>query len=249
MYIEESRLIHIHLDTIDSTSLYAKKLISIDSELKRILVTAKSQTSAYGRMGRVWQTLDDNLAMTYGFQQNLSDIFVYPFIAGLSVLRMLRDLNMQNVLLKWPNDILYKKKKISGILTEKTSWNGVDYIFIGIGLNVFSSPTNVDYETMCLHQANINIPPMLELYDNIVFYIDEFVKDIKKSGFESIKNEWIENAAFLNENIVVNIDGTQLTGIFNGINENGALQLLTLDGIKYISSCEIIAGYKNAVSN
>ena len=57
----------------------------------------------------------------------------------------------EKITVKRPNDILIKKKKISGILQEIIFFSGKKFIIIGIGVNVSASPKINNYKTSFLN--------------------------------------------------------------------------------------------------
>ena len=57
-------------------------------------------------------------------------------VAGLAVANVIRDMGL-DARIKWPNDVRINGKKVCGILTEaKAEVDRVDYVILGIGINV-----------------------------------------------------------------------------------------------------------------
>ena len=111
----------IFLDKVESTNDVAASL-----PLKTCVV-AKEQTKARGRMGRRWISLEGNLFFSlvlknYGIQTPL-----LSFVLSLSVAECLKEFDAS---IEWPNDVLIKGKKISGILLE----NLEDKVIEALGL-------------------------------------------------------------------------------------------------------------------
>ena len=136
----------IILDTIDSTNEYAKRIAKDVDE--NILIIANSQTNGRGTHGRNWYSEEGkNILMSF-FIKDIND---YKSIDGITIeigriiheiLSSKFDLNFE---IKLPNDILCNGKKICGILCESSIINDkVNYLIIGIGLNVNQTNFNDD---------------------------------------------------------------------------------------------------------
>ncbi len=106
-------------------------------------VIANAQTSGRGRNQRKWITRPDQaLAFSIIFRPSGQDparLAFYSPMCALAVSRMLEQYGLQPQI-KWPNDVLLQRRKISGILVEG-SWQGqsIDGVVCGIGINIASS--------------------------------------------------------------------------------------------------------------
>ena len=96
------------------------------------VLVAKEQTRGRGRFGRVWEADKGGLWMSLVvFPTRPAQ--EYTMLAGLSV----RGALGEGFSLKWPNDVLYKGKKVCGILSEAVfSGNTPEKVIVGIGVNV-----------------------------------------------------------------------------------------------------------------
>ncbi|MCL1859556.1 MAG: biotin--[acetyl-CoA-carboxylase] ligase [Oscillospiraceae bacterium] len=146
----------IYKKSTESTNGDAKKYISKNN----LLIIAEKQTAGKGRYGRNFYSENKNgIYFTVKLNReniklNIGDINFFPLIAALAVSRTVSDLCGIELIIKWPNDLLYKSdtgykyKKVCGILTEASvkadeSENcGVSYIIVGIGLNVNQNITD-----------------------------------------------------------------------------------------------------------
>ncbi|MGC4041353.1 MAG: biotin--[acetyl-CoA-carboxylase] ligase [Flavobacterium sp.] len=130
----------IKLDAIDSTNDYLKQL-SKDAALENYtIVLADEQTKGKGQMGAKWfSEKGKNLTMSVlvnGLSLRKEMVFDLNIAVALSVLRVLKNIEIPNVSIKWPNDILSDSKKVSGILIENAlKTDGSVNSVIGIGLN------------------------------------------------------------------------------------------------------------------
>ena len=98
------------------------------------------QTKGRGRNDNKWTSLEGNLFLSTIIRPKQEKKYwqQLSLILGISIIELLVKfgINQKLIELKWPNDILVKNKKISGILLESSH----DIIVAGIGLNVKKSP-------------------------------------------------------------------------------------------------------------
>ncbi|SCY16523.1 BirA family transcriptional regulator, biotin operon repressor / biotin-[acetyl-CoA-carboxylase] ligase [Flavobacterium anhuiense] len=131
----------IKLDAIDSTNDFLKALASQDELENFTTVTAENQTKGKGQVGGVWKTqAGKNLTMSVlikDFLFNNDEVFNLSLVVSLSVAEVLKTLNIPDICIKWPNDILSYNKKLVGILIENTlKSDGRIMSVAGIGINV-----------------------------------------------------------------------------------------------------------------
>ncbi len=131
----------IKLDAIDSTNEFLKGL-SVEQTLENFtVVTAENQTKGKGQMGSVWVSEPGkNLIMSIlvkNFLTDISQLFNSSIVASVSIIQALEELNIPELSIKWPNDIMSYNKKIGGILIENSiKSDGNIFSFVGLGLNV-----------------------------------------------------------------------------------------------------------------
>nr|WP_294782901.1 biotin--[acetyl-CoA-carboxylase] ligase [uncultured Flavobacterium sp.] len=131
----------IKLDAIDSTNDFLKSLSSQDELENFTVVTAENQTKGKGQVGGVWKSeAGKNLTMSVlvkDFLFNNEEVFNLSILVSLSVSEVLKSLNIPDISIKWPNDILSYNKKLVGILIENTiKSDGRIVSVVGIGINV-----------------------------------------------------------------------------------------------------------------
>jgi BirA family biotin operon repressor/biotin-[acetyl-CoA-carboxylase] ligase len=131
----------IKLDAIDSTNDFLKGM-SAKQELENYtVVTAENQTKGKGQMGSFWVSEPSkNLIMSVlvtDFVTDINQIFNINIVVSVSIIQVLQDLNIPELSIKWPNDIMSYNKKIGGILIENSiKSDGSINSIVGLGLNV-----------------------------------------------------------------------------------------------------------------
>ncbi len=118
-----------HFKKVTSTNDAAKE-IALQGE-RDFVVVADEQTKGKGRMSREWLSPIGGLYFSVVTKKNP----LLPLISGVSVASSLKNFGL-NPEIKWPNDVMIKNKKISGVLIECFK----DYCIVGIGVNINVSP-------------------------------------------------------------------------------------------------------------
>lgn len=131
----------IKLDAIDSTNDFLKRLLNDQTVENFTIVTAENQTNGKGQMGSVWNSeIGKNLIMSIlinNFIVDINQLFTLNIIVSLSVIEALDALQIPELSIKWPNDIMSANKKIGGILIENSiKSEGEIFSVVGLGLNV-----------------------------------------------------------------------------------------------------------------
>ena len=123
-------------DTVDSTNTIAK-VFSQQGEPDGSVVVAKQQIKGRGRHARTWVSTVGGLYFSVLLRPPCTAyLSLFPLLSAVSVASTLASYQVQAAI-KWPNDVHIKGKKIAGILVESSlQANHVDYVIVGIGLNV-----------------------------------------------------------------------------------------------------------------
>ncbi|HJM16139.1 MAG TPA: biotin--[acetyl-CoA-carboxylase] ligase, partial [Flavobacteriales bacterium] len=163
--------------------------------------------------------------------------FILNVISSLSVLDLLEDLNLENLSVKWPNDILVGKRKISGILIQnKLLSNTIKSTVIGIGLNINQSKfTSFKREATSVKNENITDLSVSGISDRLLEFL-EF--RFSKSDNENWK-DYFEKLYLRDKLAPFEIEGKRQMGIIRKVNKTGELVLEIEDSIKNFQMKEI----------
>jgi BirA family biotin operon repressor/biotin-[acetyl-CoA-carboxylase] ligase len=166
----------VKLDATDSTNQYLKELILSKTVDDFTVVVAKNQRKGKGQMGAEWQAkpgMNLTFSVLKKFESlNIADQFRLNVCVSLSILKLLKNLSVPDLSIKWPNDILSGSSKICGILIENIiAGQQITASVIGIGLNVnqttFNTLTNVSSLKLLLGKT-LNLDELLKhLLENI----------------------------------------------------------------------------------
>ena len=138
-HLSKERIV-MRLKEVDSTNNYLKNLILDRSPEEGSLVIADFQTAGRGQMGNGWfSDSGKNLLLSmvvYPEMLPANEQFIISRIASLAVKNCL-DQFVDDIRIKWPNDIYWKDKKIAGMLIENdVQGRYIQNSVIGIGINI-----------------------------------------------------------------------------------------------------------------
>ena len=122
--------------SVKSTNDTALRLIKIKYS-KPTIVTSLNQTKGRGTMGKKWISKKGNLFFTIFFELNQKKInFKHFAILNAYLIRRIISKEFKSkIKIKWPNDLLFSKKKICGILQETITYGKKKFLIVGMGKN------------------------------------------------------------------------------------------------------------------
>lgn len=201
-------------------------------------VTADIQTEGRGRRGRSWTTERGNLAASLLLLDPAEPAIAasVSFVAGLALHQTIIDLAgpalADRLRLKWPNDLLIDRRKVSGILVEGEKLaDGRFAVVIGMGVNCGSHPdVGAGYVAGDLVSAGAVLDPEL-LFGRLAFNMAaEIERWDRGRGFAAIRASWLERAIGVGEAITVNLPDRTIDGNFDTLDGDGRLILKRPDG-------------------
>lgn len=204
------------------------------------LIVADEQTSGRGRMGRSWFTPPGAaLALSLILHPTPAERERIGLFSGLGALALVDALRSFGIAaqVKWPNDVLIRRKKTAGILVE-TVWLGMDVesVILGIGVNVHPEsvppPEGLTYPATCIHAESPHPIPRITLLQSLLEAIRRRRAALQT---ESFLRDWESALAFRGESARVWINQEQtLTGTILGLESDGSLRLGLPDGLTNI---------------
>jgi BirA family biotin operon repressor/biotin-[acetyl-CoA-carboxylase] ligase len=180
------------------------------------VVIADSQTKGKGRLQRAWHSPSgSNIYTSIILRPNLEPDRApqISILAGVAVAEIMDNFCPGMVNLKWPNDVLLKGKKVCGILAQmKTLASRIDFIILGIGINV-----NISRQEL-----------IIGLYENLAKWYKKLITD----GFSVVKEKWLSMAPMIGQSVQIMSGNEVISGKALGIDEQGSLVLLTAEDRK-----------------
>jgi BirA family biotin operon repressor/biotin-[acetyl-CoA-carboxylase] ligase len=230
-------------ETIGSTNDEAKRLAR-SGEPEGLVICADQQTEGRGRRGRTWVSPPGNLycSMLLRPHCRAADAAQLGFVAALGLADAMAELAPAvAVRCKWPNDLLTNGKKMAGILleTEMASGDVPDFVVLGVGANLASSPRDTPYPATSL--AEEEAPEITPRRMVLCFtrHFAQWLRIWREQGFAPVRVAWLSRAAGLGEAIQVRLERATLDGRFLDLDDDGALLLGTPGGDRRIAAGEV----------
>jgi len=133
---------------VGSTNDLAIRIIK-NTNNKSGMVIAEKQKKGRGQYGKKWNSYKGNLFVSIFFSIKKIDLSLKELtkVNCLIIKKLLSNFYKGRITIKKPNDLMIKRKKISGILQETLSKSGESFIIVGIGINLIKSPNIKNYPT------------------------------------------------------------------------------------------------------
>lgn len=207
---------------------------------------AELQTAGKGRRGRQWispqgQNIYGSILWRFHDVSNLNGL---SLAIGVGVIRALKKQGIENVGLKWANDIYCDGKKLGGILIEvSTHSNNQASVVVGFGLNL-ALPANIEaitqpYTDLSTIVADFKIERDLLIAD-LLNELLPIVATFEKQGLGAYLDEWRELDCLINKTATLFSHSKTVQGVVRGIDDDGLLKLQLDNGeIQTFSSGEV----------
>lgn len=234
-HLEYPRVDLCVFESVDSTNEYLKTFKN-NRSIKICL--AEQQTKGKGRLNREWfSPFAKNIYMSclYPFQKDVSELSGLSLVISLAIVKTLKHYGVsQKLSVKWPNDIVYENKKISGSLIEiQAETHGVCHAVIGMGINV----NMLNVERRQISQAWTSIQKILnkyvdrnELCASLINHLLEYLRLFESEGLAAFVDEWKQADCLTDQMISVTNINESVEGKVVGINEQGHLLLQMSSG-------------------
>ncbi len=172
----------IKFDNVKSTNDEAIKLIKKDKFVPCI-ITAKNQTKGRGTMGKKWISKKGNLFISLFFEISSRNIKFDKFsVLNPRVIKsVLEKYSKYKISIKWPNDLLVKKRKLCGILQEVIQYKNKKFLIIGIGINTKISPKNKSFKSISLSACSDRIIKNNEILIKIKLVYERIISNLKEN--------------------------------------------------------------------
>lgn len=235
-------------DQIDSTNAHLLALAK-QGQASGCVCVAEHQTAGRGRRGRQWVSpFGQNvyLSVLWHYQNGPAAIAGLSLALGVGVVRALQALGLNEVGLKWPNDIYYQQRKLAGILVEVSGESGGPcHAVIGLGLNLYLSAQ----QAVGIEQAWTDLASVIGenwhqqrnyLLALLLNQLLPVIANFETQGLSHYIEEWRQYDCMKQQSVTLYIGQQGYDGEVMGIDDNGLLQLLDSQGqIKAYASGEV----------
>lgn len=225
----------LFLTEVESTNTYAMDMLRNVNAIEGTVVYTDHQTKGRGQRGALWSSESaNNVTASVVLKPQFLSIgksFYLSKISALALYDVLAEIlpdSQYDIKIKWPNDILVNKRKISGVLIENVFQQyNIQYSVIGIGLNVNQTEFG-ELETVATSLKKIvgkEIDTQLIL-EKLCIYLEKWYLILKSNRLEEINNRYQHYLFGFNEMIFFRKpDNSVFKGVVLGVAESGKLKV------------------------
>ncbi len=230
------RSIH-HFHSMDSTNSMAYQLALQGAEEGEIVV-AESQKKGRGRLGRKWFSPPlSNLYLSVILRPEIppQQAPLITLMAAVATAGAIHKFSGLQPMIKWPNDILLRNRKVAGLLNEiHSEMDRIHFVILGIGVNLNMDEKMFSKEIRGLATSlkremgqSISRKAFLQtLLEELEMWYETFLKE----GASPILKAWRDKARIQGRPVKVTSFGEVLSGTAIDVDNDGALILETKAG-------------------
>lgn len=247
--IDASRLVQsidnrcFYFDEIESTNGF---MLSHTTELKNgDVCVAEYQSAGRGRRGRTWVSPYGHhlyFSLFWTFPQGMAQAMGLSLVVACTLVEVLKSFGVENIGVKWPNDIYLDNKKLAGILIEMSGQaDSQCQLIIGVGVNMAMS----EEQGKGIDQPWSDLSKLVDMPDKTALVIElqkQLKRDIQlfeREGLAAFKARWQAADLFYGREIRLLMGEKSVEGICRGVDEQGAVLLETADGVQAFIGGEI----------
>ena len=218
-----------YFDAVDSTMNIARDLARNQCPHFTVVIAGR-QEKGKGRLKRTWRSSEGGLYFTIVVRPDMPPALSsrINFAASMVLAQTLQSRFDVRAAVKWPNDILVDGKKLAGILSEMDAeTDRVNFINIGIGINVNNDPT--PYEPTAVSLTQILGKPV-ERRELLKVFLDGFEHTIDDANLVNVVSQWKRYTQTLNRQVKIVTTREVAQGLAVDVDDDGALILEMPDG-------------------
>ncbi len=207
-------------------------------------VLADEQTAGRGRQGRPWHSPPGaNLYLSAVLRPKIrpAEAPTLSLAAAVGLAAGLTPFLPQPPLLKWPNDLLVRDRKLSGVLVEMSaSATRVNHVVLGLGVNVnlHQLPAELaELATSLRLEAGAPVDRE-EVCASVLNHLEPWIERLVECGPAPILAAWEERSGWLGRRVTVSRPDASFSGVALGLDPSGALRLRLDDGTEKV----VVAG-------
>lgn len=222
-----------HYERVSSTNEVASKLAGRGAP-EGTVVVAKAQSKGRGRLGRKWFSPPGGLWMSVVLRPRGKpfEALNITLMAGLCVAETLERLYGLEAVIKWPNDVRVRDKKICGVLSEmRTRGREIDYVVLGVGVNanIGFFPEDLCEVATCIRRELGREVSIKDLMMGLLESLEERYGVLLREGFEPILRDWMRYSDTIGRRVRFRDRGGFVEGEAVGVDLDGSL-LVKMDG-------------------
>ena len=239
-----------YFEEIDSTQNFAQN-IAADKKENGTIIIAEKQTSGRGRLDRKWTSPKGGIwfSLIIHPKFDVSSSTLIPILSAVALSKSIKLVLGIETEVKWPNDITMNGKKVAGVLVDASfQTNSIDYLILGIGINFDIDTKKLEkrltktpnfYGIDSLRKKENKTPPKT-LLKEFLLQFEKNLFQLDKGEKSKIVKEWTKRAAGIGKKITINTSNGKISGISQGIDNDGALKIKTKNETKKIYVGDVV---------
>ena len=239
-----------YFEEIDSTQNFAQK-IALGKKENGTIIIAEKQTSGRGRLNRKWASPKGGMwfSLIIHPKFDVSNSTLVPIAGAVALAKSIKSILNIETSVKWPNDITLDGKKVAGMLVDASfQANNIEYLILGVGINFDIDAKKLEkrlmrspnfYGVSSLRKKNDATPPKL-LLNAFLLEFEKTLLQLTKGEKSKIVKEWTKRADNIGKKIVINTSNGKISGIAQGIDNDGALKVKTTKEMKKIFAGDVV---------
>ena len=239
-----------YFEEIDSTQNFAQN-IAADKKENGTIIIAEKQTSGRGRLDRKWTSPKGGIwfSLIIHPKFDVSSSTLIPILSAVALSKSIKSVLDIETEVKWPNDITMNGKKVAGVLVDASfQTNSIDYLILGIGINFDIDAKKLEkrltktpnfYGIDSLRGKENKTPPKT-LLKEFLLQFEKNLFQLDKGEKSKIVKEWTKRAAGIGKKITINTSNGKISGISQGIDNDGALKIKTKNETKKIYVGDVV---------
>jgi len=222
----------LRFDAVESTNDTAKELLGGDADEGTVIV-AERQVAGKGRHVRAWFSPPGGLYCSVVLKPDDKNVSMLNLISGMPVVKALRHWSVLATL-KWPNDVVFRNRKIGGILCEGVYRHDAFWVVAGIGVNTNTPldrlPTEVRGTATSLKaEAEIEVSNE-EFLEYMLRDFDKVYKASQSSARNVLARDYMALCSTIRQRVVVETPQGTVRGTAIEVTSQGALVLVDETG-------------------
>ncbi|QFU24913.1 bifunctional biotin--[acetyl-CoA-carboxylase] ligase/biotin operon repressor BirA [Shewanella eurypsychrophilus] len=224
-----------YFDELPSTNAFLLK--HVEELSSGDICIAEYQSAGRGRRGRNWVSpygCHLYCSMYWKLEQGMAQASGLSLVVACALVEVLKCLGIDDLGVKWPNDIYLNNKKLAGVLIEMSGQPDSEcHLVIGIGINISMSHAQGDKIDQAWSDLSDN-PSCPEKTDLAVALQKQLKIDLEtfqNDGLTAFLERWKAVDIFFGKQVKLLMGDNEINGICKGIDSTGAILLETDKGL------------------
>lgn len=224
-------------ESIDSTNLYAKQKLASKGYSGPVLYGSDEQTSGYGKQSRHFISQKGGIYLSLVIevpQLNWQNQGLLTTGIAWELYLAIKEIFHLETQFKWVNDLLFKGKKIAGILVEVPQPH---VAVIGIGCNLYQNHLHNELKTA----GNLltKMPSEKQICQFIAQITENLLEFIPQFDQVNFLPDYKKKLALMNHDVVLTMGKQKIKGKVTDLTPQANLVLETKDGLKNFNAGEV----------